>query len=111
MVDDRVGYKCPPRHTQFKPGNNANPLGRGARTRLKHGQIIQTIINQRETVLVGGKKKKITRLERMVLRHGNDALRGNVDSALLLLALRKQAASFGDMRPITIVMTPEMNRL
>jgi hypothetical protein len=31
MADYEVGYKKPPRHSQFKPGNRANPHGRGKR--------------------------------------------------------------------------------
>jgi hypothetical protein len=29
MADYEVGYNKPPRHSQFKPGNCANPHGRG----------------------------------------------------------------------------------
>jgi len=29
MSDYEVGYKKPPRHSQFKPGNRGNPKGRG----------------------------------------------------------------------------------
>ena len=31
MTDYEVGYKKPPRHSQFKAGNRANPKGRGKR--------------------------------------------------------------------------------
>jgi hypothetical protein len=31
MADYEVGYKKPPRHSQFKKGNRANPHGRGKR--------------------------------------------------------------------------------
>ena len=111
MVDEESGYRCPPKNTQFKPGNNANPLGRGARKRLKPNQIVRKFLDRLETVSVGGKRTKMTVLQRLILRHGNDALKGNVESALLLLELRKYAENLGDTRPITIVIPEFMTRL
>jgi hypothetical protein len=41
MTDYEVGYKKPPRHSQFKVGNHANPKGRGARKRLSEADIMK----------------------------------------------------------------------
>jgi len=53
----------------------------------------------------------MTRLQRVILRHGNDAVKGKVESALLLLELRKYADEIGDTRPITIVISEFMTRM
>jgi hypothetical protein len=111
MTDDKVGYKSPPKHAQFKSGNNANPRGRGARTHSKPREIVQRILNRLETVSVGGRNTKVTRLERVVRRFGNDALKGSVESALLLLDLRKHAEEIGDMRPIVLIVSEDGMRL
>jgi len=111
MADEKSGYRRPPKHTRFQPGNNANPLGRGARKRLKPSQAVQKLLDRLETVSVGGKNTKMTRLQRVILRHGNDAVKGKVESALLLLELRKYADEIGDTRPITIVISEFMTRM
>ena len=40
MADYEVGYKKPPRHSQFKPGNRANPHGRGKRKLRTEAEIV-----------------------------------------------------------------------
>jgi hypothetical protein len=107
VTDEKVGYKSPPKHAQFKPGNNANPRGRGVRKLPKQREIVQRILNQLETVSVGGRNTKVTRLERVVRRFGNEALKGSVESALLLLDLRKHAEEIGDMRPLIFIVAEE----
>ena len=111
MTDSEVGYKSPPRHTQFKPGNNANPIGRGARKGAKPREIVRKVLDRLETVSIGSKRTKLTRLERVVRKFGHDALRGNVESALFLLELRKYSEMIGDMRPIMFVITEDDLRL
>jgi len=41
MADYEVGYKKPPRHSQFKAGNCANPRGRGKRKIPTEAEIIK----------------------------------------------------------------------
>ena len=42
MTDYEVGYKKPPRHSQFKAGNRANPNGRGRRKVPTEAEISET---------------------------------------------------------------------
>jgi hypothetical protein len=59
---DSVGYKKPPRHTQFQPGRSGNPKGRP-----KGSKNFSTVIEQelRRTIHVteNGQRKKIIRAE------------------------------------------------
>ena len=50
MADDRhndgVGYKRPPKHTQFKPGQSGNPRGRGKNTRNFKTDLVEELREQ-----------------------------------------------------------------
>jgi hypothetical protein len=45
MANYEVGYKKPPRHSQFKPGNRANPHGRGKRKLRTQAEIFNEVMN------------------------------------------------------------------
>ena len=100
MTDEKAGYGNPPRHTRFKPGNRANPLGRGAKKQPKHADIVKRLLNKTETLSVGGKKTKVTRLEAIVQRIGDEAMRGNMESAKTLLRLRKCSVATEDFQKV-----------
>ncbi len=110
MTDEKTCYANPPRDTRFKPGNRANPLGRGAKKRDKHSDVVKRLLHTFETVSVGGKKTKVTRLEAIVQRIGDDALRGNLESARALLRLRKCSIATNDFQRI-IFLYSEMDDL
>lgn len=52
-----VGYKKPPRHTRFKPGQSGNPNGR-PRKKVTLAESIQKELNTRITVNEGGKQRR-----------------------------------------------------
>ena len=110
MTDEKVGYGNPPRHTRFKPGNRANPLGRGAKKQPTHSEIVKRLLHTTETVSVGGRRTRITRLEAIVRRMGDEALHGNMESARDLLRLRKSSVAMEDFQKI-IFETNEMDDL
>jgi hypothetical protein len=84
-----VGYGRPPRHTRFKPGQSGTPGGRPKYTRnLK--TIIQQALTGRITVREGERRRTITKLEGVVLRQVEGALKGNDRAALATLKIAAQ---------------------
>ena len=79
-----VGYCRPPREHQFKPGQSGNPKGRpkGAKN---EATILRTIFNRQIESREGGRIRKISVLEGMLLKFAEDALKGNPKSATFLL--------------------------
>ena len=69
--ENMVGYKNPPKQTQFKPGQSGNPRGRprGARG---HKNILAEVAGEIHTINYGGTNKEVSTLELvlMVVRAG-----------------------------------------
>lgn len=84
--DNKVGYKSPPKATQFKPGQSGNPKGRPKGIRPV-GAVLQDIIHQKVSVTEGGKTRRLPALEVMLRRLANDAMRSDQKAIKLLLSL------------------------
>jgi hypothetical protein len=71
-----VGYRKPPIETRFKPGTSGNPKGRpkGGRN-LKHAA--QEVFTNKVLVREGGRARRVTRLEALLLTTMERGLRGN----------------------------------
>jgi len=82
--DSGVGYGKPPRQHQFKPGQTGNPKGRpkGAKN---ESTILREIFERKIDNRSGGRVRKITILEGILLRITDDSLKGNTKSAAFLL--------------------------
>jgi len=81
-----VGYKRPPKSTQFKPGVSGNPKGKPKGSRPV-GALLQEIIRQKIAVTENGKTRRLPVLEIMLRRLANEAMRGDQRSIKFLLAL------------------------
>jgi len=82
--DYDVGYGRPPKKTQFKPGQSGNPKGR-PKDAKNEATIIKNIFNRQIEIRDGGKTRKVSVLEGMLLKFTEDAVKGNPKSATFLL--------------------------
>ncbi len=82
--DRKSGYKCPPEHSRFKPGQSGNPKGRPkGRPNIK--ALFDRIFSEKITLRTPKGPKQVTGLE------------------LVLLKLREQVAR-GDLRAIEMAL-------
>jgi hypothetical protein len=83
-----VGYKKPPRHTQFKPGHSGNTKGRPKKSTAPTDVLrkqLRTLVN----VTAGGKTQRVSILEAIVMKLASLAASGDYKSiALVLTALK-----------------------
>jgi hypothetical protein len=89
-----VGYKRPPKHTQFQKGKSGNPKGRpkGA----KSTQTIATeLLNQLMAVRINGVQKKQPTREILLQQQLKKALGGDQKALVLLLGLAKEPEDHG----------------
>jgi len=84
----KVGYKCPPKHTQFQKGRSGNPRGRPKKvTEEKHPGDIQLrddflgLAVQDIKVTLNGKQKTMTAMEGIYQKQLLKALAGDTRAA------------------------------
>ena len=84
--DYEVGYRRPPKASQFTAGKSGNPRGRPKGSRSV-GAVLQEIIQQKIAVTENGKTRRIPVLKVMLRRLANDAMRNDAKAMKLLLSL------------------------
>jgi hypothetical protein len=84
-----VGYRRPPKHTQFKPGQSGNAKGRPRKSRT-FADDLETELRSMIEVSEGGKRRRITKRRAIAKQHVNKALRGDVRSIELLFKTTQQ---------------------
>jgi hypothetical protein len=97
MQDEIVSRLAkPPKHSRFKPGNNANPKGRPKRKPAAIAEIIHAAINGVSEYRERGQTKKATRRELTIKAHVRRALGGDLKSIEAILLLREHAQTSSD---------------
>ena len=81
-----VGYKRPPRATQFKPGQSGNPKGR-PKGSLNIANVLAKTLREQVAVNEGGRHRKITKLEAAVKQIVNKAAGGDAGAIRFLIGL------------------------
>ena len=88
-----VGYKRPPRHTQFQAGVSGNPSGRRKGSRNIRS-IFEKILGEEITLRDGSTTKKITKAEAIVRSLVIGAMKGDPRSQQNLFRLAEQIGQF-----------------
>ena len=99
--DYEVGYKRPPQHSQFKPGQSGNPSGRA-----KGSQNLKTLFHKimKEEVQLreGSDVRKVSKAEAIMRGLIIGALKGDSRSMGTLMRLAEQTGQFDDPNePVT----------
>ena len=87
-----VGYRKPPAHSQFKPGESGNPKGRkkdakGMKTLAKQ------MLTERISVHTAGGTKKMTRMDALLHKMVELGMKGNPRMLLGLIQLYEKSVS------------------
>jgi hypothetical protein len=88
----KVGYRCPPEHSQFKPGQSGNPSGR-AKGSQNFKTLFNKILNEEISLREGSDVKKLSKAEAIVRGVVIGALKGDVRNVAILFRLAEQADS------------------
>jgi hypothetical protein len=107
-----VGYRKPPRHTQFKNGCSGNPKGRPKGSK-NFATIVDEELNETVIVVENGKRKRIPKMRAAVRQTLNGAMRGDFRALHQIVnllrchdALKRVGAKKPPIREITAEMTP-----
>lgn len=93
----RVGYQCPPKHTQFKPKQSGNPKGRPRRTpRLK--EEFMKVWGEKVQIREGTRVVRMSNVEAFVRAAVRRAINGDTKAirAILLLSQIDEATAQGN---------------
>ena len=87
-----VGFKKPPKATQFKKGKSGNPSGRPKKAppEVDPGTILRTIDHEEITVMVDGKRKRMTRIEVEFRKLSTRAIKGDLTAVRLFLNMASE---------------------
>jgi Family of unknown function (DUF5681) len=100
------GYKRPPLHTRFKPGQSGNPNGRPKKKGATFAESIERELNTSITVVEAGKRRRITKLEAIVKQQTNKAVNGDPKATALLLSAieRRESDALDTLSPVLHAM-------
>lgn len=82
----QVGYRKPPLHTRFRPGRSGNPRGR-PRSAKGLKTIVRESLTQKVAVRTATGEKKISRIEAVLHKLVEQAMKGNPRALAELLKL------------------------
>lgn len=96
-----VGYKRPPAHSRFKPGQSGNPSGR-AKGNPNLKTIFQKIMKEEVSLREGTEVRKVSKAEAIMRGLVVGAMKGDSRSLGTLFRLAEQTGQFEDpSNPIT----------
>jgi hypothetical protein len=90
-----VGYKRPPEHSRFKPGQSGNPSGRPKGSQNLR-TIFEKILKEEVSLREGNEVKKITKAEAVMRGLVVGALKGDQRSLGTLFRIAEQAGHFNE---------------
>ena len=79
-----VGYRRPPRHTRFKPGQSGNPRGR-PRGRGNMRSVVKRVMNEKVAVRQGETTRAVPMGQAILLAQATKAVKGDGSAAKTVL--------------------------
>ena len=95
MTEYKVGYGKPPKSSRFKSGSSGNAKGRP-----KNSKNLKTLIRRAMTsnisIKEGPNSRRVSKIEGVVLRQLQNALKGNDRSAMAVIKMATQMGFLED---------------
>lgn len=105
MSGYEVGYRKPPNATKFKPGQSGNPAGRPKSKTSRLEKLILKVLQAPMQYSENGQTKSASRHEVAIKFQIEKAVKGSIDAAEMILAMRKHAMQHSDHSVQRILVT------
>jgi hypothetical protein len=102
-----VGYRKPPKHTQFQPGQSGNPRGRPKGSK-NFSSRVKSILDRKVTVVENGRTRRITMTEAVLMKLVSKAMASDMSAMRLTLGLIQ--LSQPEAAPVESVFDSEADR-
>lgn len=99
-----VGYKKPPQHSRFQPGQSGNPKGRPKGARGVH-TILEDIVRERVTVTQNGTTQRISKREFILRQVVKEAMKANLKALDRVLPLLREVEAKAESQKQSYVPT------
>ena len=100
--EQKVGYKNPPKQSRFKPGQSGNPSGR-PKKKLTPMEAFFAELDKPIVVKEGGKKRRMTREQALLMKTYSDAMAGDPSSRRIVYGIiERRSASTGETAPVDL---------
>ena len=93
-----VGYKKPPKHSQFQPGRSGNPKGR-RRKQKGPRQLLEDALNEAATVTENGKSKVLSKKQIVFKVLVASAIKGNSKAMSAVFKLMNDCGITDELEP------------
>jgi hypothetical protein len=101
-ADDDVGYKRPPKHTRFKPGQSGNAVGRRKNVRNFKTDLMEEL-REMITIRENGRERKISKQRAFIKALVTAAIKSDVRAINAVVACtRNFGASIEDEAPAPV---------
>lgn len=113
--EHKIGYRSPPLHSRFKPGETGNPNGR-PKSKRRLGEDVIDELNELICVTEDGRDFTITKQRAIAKSIMGSALRGDLRAAAMVAAMSKDderdavAESDADRRDLEAYIDREVQR-
>jgi hypothetical protein len=104
----KVGYKRPPRHTRFKPGQSGNPRGRPKGT-PNHRTTVSRVMNEKVSVRDGDKTRRITKFEAILQAHTLKSMKADARSGALVMNIMSRMGLVNEEEKTPEVAIPQQS--
>ena len=101
---EKVGYKNPPKNTQFQPGKSGNPAGRPKGAKNLRTDLAEEMAKQ-VTVVENGQQLRVTKQRAAILALIAKVIKGDTSAAKALFTLSMGCEQIESTERIAVVMT------
>ena len=93
-----VGYRKPPRHTRFKPGQSGNPRGRPKGTKNLKTDLIEEL-GEKIVIREGDRSQKVSKQRALLKSVVNRAIKGDARAVGIALSTMMRLLDTGEGAP------------